>query len=174
MVVKVVVKQAFSTRRALLLLVLMILVVLSLACADAVAQSPQIEPRPIGLELVAEGFTAPVQVVPAPDELGRLFVVDQAGQIWIIASDGILLQEPFLDIADGLVQLRRGLDERGLLSLAFTLTTLRMAGSSSTTAPRYGRTPPRTSTTRPASPSSGFRHRTRTGPTQARSASSLK
>ena len=75
MVVKVVVKQAFSTRRALLLLVLMILVVLSLACADAAAQSPQIEPRPIGLELVAEGFTAPVQVVLAPDEPGRLFVV---------------------------------------------------------------------------------------------------
>src|SRR5918999_4208997 len=119
MVVKVVVKQAFSTRRALLLLVLMILVILSLACADAVAQSPQIEPRPIGLELVAERFTAPVQVVPAPDELGRLFVVDQAGQIWVIASDGILLQEPFLDIADRLVELRRGLDERGLLGLAF-------------------------------------------------------
>jgi glucose/arabinose dehydrogenase len=119
MVKVVVVKQAFPTRRALLPLVLMILVVVSLACANVAAQSPQIEPRPIELELVAEGFTAPVQVVPAPDELGRLFVVDQAGQIWVIASDGTLLQEPFLDIADRLVELIPGFDDRGLLGLAF-------------------------------------------------------
>jgi glucose/arabinose dehydrogenase len=114
-----VVKQAFSIRRTLLLLVLMFLLVSSLACADAVAQSPQIEPLSIGLELVAEGFTAPVRVVPAPDESDRLFVVDQVGQIWVVASDGTLLQEPFLDIADRLVELRSGYDERGLLGLAF-------------------------------------------------------
>jgi hypothetical protein len=99
----VVVKQAVSIQHALLLLVLMLLAVVSPDCANAVAQSPQIEPRPIGLELVAEGFTAPVRVVAAPDESGRLFVVDQVGQIWVIARDGTLLQEPFLDIADRLV-----------------------------------------------------------------------
>jgi hypothetical protein len=100
---KVVAKQPFSMRQALLSLLLMILIIASLACANATAQSPQIEPRPISLELVAQGFTAPAQVVPASDESGRLFVVDQAGQIWIIARDGTLLQEPFLDIADRLV-----------------------------------------------------------------------
>jgi hypothetical protein len=84
----------------------MSLVVVPLACTNAVAQSPQLEPRSIGLELVAEGFTAPVRVVAAPDESGRLFVVDQVGQIWVIASDGTLLQEPFLDIQDRLVELR--------------------------------------------------------------------
>jgi glucose/arabinose dehydrogenase len=115
----VVAKQAFSIRRALLLLVLMILVVVSLACSNAAAQSPQLEPRPIGLELVAQGFTAPVRIVAAPDESGRLFVVDQPGQIWVIARDGILLQEPFLDIADRLVELGQTYDERGLLGLAF-------------------------------------------------------
>jgi glucose/arabinose dehydrogenase len=114
-----VVKQAFLIRHALLLLVLMILPVVSLACADAAAQSPQLEPRPIGFELVAEGFTAPVRVVVAPDDSGRLFVVDQTGQIWVIASNGTLLQEPFLDITDRLVELREGYDERGLLGLAF-------------------------------------------------------
>jgi glucose/arabinose dehydrogenase len=119
MVVKVVVKQPFSMRRALLPLVLMLLIITSLACTNAAAQSLQIEPRPIGLQLVAEGITAPVQVVPAPDELGRLFVVDQAGQIWVIARDGTLLQEPFLDIADRLVELSPGFDDRGLLGLAF-------------------------------------------------------
>jgi hypothetical protein len=86
-----VVKQAVSIRRALLLLVLMILVVVPLACTNAAAQSPQIAPRPIGLELVAQEFTAPVQVVPASDDSGRLFVVDQTGQIWVIARDGTLL-----------------------------------------------------------------------------------
>jgi hypothetical protein len=75
MVMKVVVKQPFSMRRALLPLVLMPLIIVSPACANAAAQSPQLEPRPIGLDLVAQGFTAPIQVVSAPDESGRLFVV---------------------------------------------------------------------------------------------------
>jgi glucose/arabinose dehydrogenase len=97
----------------------MILVVVSPACTNAAAQSPQLEPRPIGLELVAEGFTTPVRVVAAPDASGRLFVVDQIGQIWVIAKGGTLLQEPFLDIADRLVELRQTYDERGLLGLAF-------------------------------------------------------
>jgi glucose/arabinose dehydrogenase len=117
--ITVVVKQAFLIQRALLLLVLVILVVVPLACTNAAAQSPQLAPRPIGLELVAQGFTAPVRVVAAPDESGRLFVVDQTGQIWVIARDGTLLQEPFLDIQDRLVELRQTYDERGLLGLAF-------------------------------------------------------
>jgi glucose/arabinose dehydrogenase len=100
-------------------LVLMALVVVSPACANAAAQSPQLEPRPIGLALVAQGFTAPVRVVAVPDDSGRLFVVDQVGQIWVIDKDGILLEEPFLDIADRLVELRQTYDERGLLGLAF-------------------------------------------------------
>jgi glucose/arabinose dehydrogenase len=115
----VVIKQAVSIRQAFLLVVLMLLAVVSPACANAVAQSPQIEPRPIGLELIAEGFTAPVRVVAAPDGSGRLFVVDQTGHIWVIARDGTPLQEPFLDIADRLVELRQTYDERGLLGLAF-------------------------------------------------------
>jgi glucose/arabinose dehydrogenase len=112
-----VVKQAVLIQQALLLLVLMTLVAGSLACTNTAPQSPQIEPRPIDLELVAEGFTAPVRVVAAPDGSGRLFMVDQTGQIWIIAHDGTLLQEPFLDITDRLVELRQGCDERGLLGL---------------------------------------------------------
>jgi hypothetical protein len=48
-----VVKQPFSIRRALLLLAFMTLVVVPLACTNAAAQSPQLKPRPIGLELVA-------------------------------------------------------------------------------------------------------------------------
>ncbi len=73
----------------------------------------------VGLQLVADGFTSPVALVPAPDDSGRLFVVDQVGQIWIISADGEVLPEPFLDVQDRLVTLSEGYDERGLLGLAF-------------------------------------------------------
>lgn len=73
----------------------------------------------IGLQLVAEGFTAPVGLVQAPDESDRLFVVDQIGQIRVISADGQLLDEPFLDIQDRMVSLGEQYDERGLLGLAF-------------------------------------------------------
>ena len=44
----------------------------------------------IGLELIAEGLTSPVYATHAGDASGRLFVVDQIGQIRIIDADGTL------------------------------------------------------------------------------------
>ncbi|MDQ4075775.1 MAG: PQQ-dependent sugar dehydrogenase, partial [Chloroflexota bacterium] len=82
-------------------------------------EAPIEETRPIGLQLVAEGMTSPNHLVEAPDESGRLFVTDQTGQIWIIDEDGTLLDEPFLDLSDRLVELNESYDERGLLGLAF-------------------------------------------------------
>jgi glucose/arabinose dehydrogenase len=73
----------------------------------------------VGLALVAEGFTAPVALVPVPDDSGRLFVADQTGVIRIIAAGGEVLAEPFLDIRERLVALDESYDERGLLGLAF-------------------------------------------------------
>lgn len=73
----------------------------------------------VGLELVAAGFTSPVALVEAPDGSGRLFIVDLVGQIWILGPDGVLLDQPFLDLRDRMVTLRPGYDERGLLGLAF-------------------------------------------------------
>ena len=67
----------------------------------------------IGVQLVADGFQAPVFVASPPGD-NRLFVVDQPGQIWIV-DDGELLAEPFLNIGD-LVGYG---GERGLLGLAF-------------------------------------------------------
>ena len=66
------------------------------------------------LELVADGFDQPVQVVDAGDGSGRLFVVEQPGRIRIV-QDGQVLPEPFLDLSD----LVSCCGERGLLSLAF-------------------------------------------------------
>lgn len=73
----------------------------------------------VGLELVAEGFTSPVGLVSAPDDSGRLFVVDQVGLIHIVNSAGETMELPFLDITDRMVQLSTDYDERGLLGLAF-------------------------------------------------------
>jgi glucose/arabinose dehydrogenase len=68
----------------------------------------------LGLEEVASGFDQPVQVVDPGDGSGRLFVVEQGGQVEIVA-DGSALPDPFLDISD---RVSRGY-EQGLLSLAF-------------------------------------------------------
>jgi glucose/arabinose dehydrogenase/plastocyanin len=73
----------------------------------------------VGLELVAEGLSAPTVLTEAPDNSGRLFVADQIGVIRIIDANGQLLPEPFLDLADRVVSLRTDFDERGLLGLAF-------------------------------------------------------
>jgi glucose/arabinose dehydrogenase len=67
-----------------------------------------------GLDLVADGFDQPVQVVDAGDGSGRLFVVEQSGRISIV-HDGQVLPEPFLDLSD----LVGCCGERGLLSVAF-------------------------------------------------------
>ena len=73
----------------------------------------------IALEQIASGLTHPVMLAEAPDSTGRLFIVDQTGQIWILASEGTLLTEPFLDISERMVTLNPSYDERGLLGLAF-------------------------------------------------------
>jgi glucose/arabinose dehydrogenase len=73
----------------------------------------------IGLALIAEGLTSPVALVAAPDNSGRLFIVDQIGTIRIVAADGTLQDQPFLDARDLIVPLTPEYDERGLLGLAF-------------------------------------------------------
>ncbi|RMF23902.1 MAG: T9SS C-terminal target domain-containing protein [Bacteroidetes bacterium] len=70
---------------------------------------PQIE-----LQLVAGGFTRPVDIASAGDE--RLFVVEQTGRIKIIDGEGNVLPVPFLDIDD---RVNSGANERGLLGLVF-------------------------------------------------------
>ena len=69
----------------------------------------------IGLEQVASGFEQPVFVTAADDGSDRLFVVERAGRIRIIAS-GQVAPEPFLDITP---IVESGSSEQGLLSVAF-------------------------------------------------------
>ncbi|MBS3772803.1 MAG: hypothetical protein KGY55_01225, partial [Candidatus Thermoplasmatota archaeon] len=65
----------------------------------------------IGLETVAEGFTAPVALEDPADGENRLYVAEQDGVISVI-EDGVVLDEPFLDLSGRLVELNTAYDER--------------------------------------------------------------
>lgn len=73
----------------------------------------------IGLESVAVGLTSPIGLAQPDDETDRLFIIDQIGQIRIVMPDGSLLDEPFLDVSDRMVEMMENFDERGLLGLDF-------------------------------------------------------
>lgn len=81
--------------------------------------TPLPEPATVDAELIVEGLTSPVALVSAEDGTGRLFIVDQIGLIYVLTAGGELLEEPFLDVRDEMVDLNLGFDERGLLGLAF-------------------------------------------------------
>jgi glucose/arabinose dehydrogenase len=89
------------------------------ASEPRVGPSPLGDPMDVGLRLVADGFTSPIGIVAPSDGSGRLFVIDQIGLIRVVASDGTLLAEPFLDLRSKIVPLMSAFDERGLLGLAF-------------------------------------------------------
>ena len=75
--------------------------------------------KKVDVQEIAGNFTSPLGVVAVPDNSKRLFVIDQDGQIWIIAANGTTMSTPFIDISSRLVTLSSFYDERGLLGLAF-------------------------------------------------------
>ena len=89
---------------------LVLLAVLALAGVPAVARG-----HGAALHLVRVAhFSAPVYATAAPGEPGRLYVVEQAGRILVLAN-GRIRTAPFLDIRS---TVRSG-GEQGLLSVAF-------------------------------------------------------
>ena len=73
-----------------------------------------------GVELLAEGLTAPLTLAEFPDGSGRLLVLEQVGRLRVIDADGKLLDEPFLDFQGRLdPTIEPGFDERGALGFAF-------------------------------------------------------
>ena len=72
----------------------------------------------ISLKLLAEGLGAPETLVSIPDGSGRLLVAEQAGVIHIFDRDGKKSEKPFLDLRPNIVELGKGMEERGLLGLA--------------------------------------------------------
>jgi glucose/arabinose dehydrogenase len=79
----------------------------------------------VELEEVVTGLAAPIDLTSAPDETGKLYVVDQAGKVFIIFN-GELMPVAFLDVTDRMIPLgvrgtgdENDYDERGLLGFAF-------------------------------------------------------
>ena len=75
-------------------------------------------PVTVELQTVASGLAAPNLAIGAGDGSGRLFILDQAGQVRLL-KNGTLRNDPFLDLSTQLVSLNAPYDERGLLGLAF-------------------------------------------------------
>lgn len=84
--------------------------------APAAAPAPPPAPPTLSLSFtpVATGLAQPVAIAHAGDGSDRLFLVQQGGQVRILAG-GSLLATPFIDIADRLLNA----GEQGLLGLAF-------------------------------------------------------
>ncbi|MCK0115218.1 PQQ-dependent sugar dehydrogenase [Gelidibacter sp. F63206] len=80
----------------------------------ALVCSAQSYAQEIELELFATGVSNTVNIQHAGDS--RLFVLDRDGLIQIVNENGILNNQPFLNIND---KVSDGKDERGLLGLAF-------------------------------------------------------
>ena len=72
----------------------------------------------IELDTIATGLTAPTDLVAAPGDTNRLFVVGQGGVITVIKNQ-LAVATPFLDVTDRMVTLNPNYDERGLLGMAF-------------------------------------------------------
>ncbi|MCA0454420.1 MAG: PQQ-dependent sugar dehydrogenase [Chloroflexi bacterium] len=92
---------------------------LLLAVGTAAAQDAVIPQVPLGSQYqwqeVATGLARPLLLTNAADGSNRMFIVEQAGYIWVL-ENGQVLKQPFLDVS-GLVS--RDANERGLLGLAF-------------------------------------------------------
>jgi len=104
-----------------LVLLLGIVLVSGFSCGgggggNSAADAPPLPLDQIGLEFTAvvSGLASPTVIVAARDGSGRLFLVEQSGQVRILTDTG-LLPTPFLDIADRII----AGGERGLLGLAF-------------------------------------------------------
>jgi glucose/arabinose dehydrogenase len=79
------------------------------------ATAAPFDPTGVTLEvdIVTDGLDRPVDIAVPEDGGGRVFVVEQPGRIRVV-QDGVLVDEPFLDIRD---RIASG-GERGLLGLA--------------------------------------------------------
>lgn len=99
--------------------------------AQSLPQSPSDVARPggtlpgnpkVALVKIADGFQDPTNVKSAMDGSGRLFVVERAGRVRVVAKDGKVLPEPFLDLTKTNPlgsEVQTGFVEQGLWDIAF-------------------------------------------------------
>lgn len=90
--------------------------------SDPIPRAIALGEMTIGLETIATGLVAPNWGIAAPGDTGRLFVVDQPGQLWAISVE-TGERSLLLDVSGRLVELGafgpESFDERGFLGAAF-------------------------------------------------------
>ncbi len=91
--------------------------VLLCSCGGVNHSSPPPAAGGIALQTFVTGLSSPLDLESPPDGSGRLFAVQQGGQIRII-QNGALLPQPFLDISSEIVPSFSG-TEMGLLGMTF-------------------------------------------------------
>jgi len=90
-----------------------------LAAGTLVASTLRAAPPAATVELVTDGFNAPIFLVTPPDGSQRRFLGEQMGLIYVLGADGKPRETPFLDLRERMTTLLKAFDERGLLALAF-------------------------------------------------------
>jgi glucose/arabinose dehydrogenase len=89
-----------------------------LAAAAQAADEPPQSPVAVKLELLVEGFAAPIDLKQIDDGSQRLLLLDQSGQIHLLDANGNRKDQPFLDLRARMLPLEQDFEERGLLGLA--------------------------------------------------------
>ncbi|TCZ72964.1 PQQ-dependent sugar dehydrogenase [Flaviaesturariibacter aridisoli] len=107
-----------NTRFPIPAVLALLLLTSALSCKRDNDDNTPVDVQP-ALQVVAENLVSPLSIVEAPDGSRRMFIVDQAGKIWLLPPGGSVAATPFLDLSSRIVPLMPAYDERGLLSLAF-------------------------------------------------------
>ncbi len=107
-------------KKILLVSALLLLISTTAFAQEAVTDVTEApDPSTFRWEPVAENLTNPLYLTTAEDGTDRMFVLEQAGRVWIV-EDGQKLDTPFLDISDlSSQEVLNNYSERGLLGLAF-------------------------------------------------------
>ena len=96
-------------RRPLIILLVLVTILLFTQSPEIVEATSERATAPLALpdvqitisDVVASGFSMPVQLTHAGDGSGRLFIVEQTGKIRII-KNGTVLSAPFLDLSSSI------------------------------------------------------------------------
>ncbi|MFN8392144.1 MAG: PQQ-dependent sugar dehydrogenase [Bdellovibrionota bacterium] len=83
--------------------------------APALAENPPKAAATIALEEVADGYKRPVQIVVAPGEDGRIYIVEQSGKVVPLKVGSPEERDPIVDLTDAVATVPEG----GLLGFAF-------------------------------------------------------
>ena len=92
--------------------------VLAFVGSVALFAGSAVQAQSLRLQLLAQDLTAPIHLEELPDGTGRMLIVQQDGLVKVMAPDGKVLPEPFLDLRSRMFPVANDFEERGLLGFA--------------------------------------------------------